>query len=302
MRAFIIAILFSLFLLPVVDARLVEFVLQTPNTHILADTMTYENDPNSNFGSYTNVNVGGLSDWEYYTWLKVNASIGNFDKVHNASFCLWVYGQSGPQARVVNLYKSDNITWTESYPTWNNQGSIGYNSTVIDTVTSSDINHWNCWNVTKIVEPNKVVTFRLEEVSEYARSENYWSKEYTTNTTRRPKLIVFATVECGDGICHTEYEETQENCCQDCGCPSGLECIGECKVGGTFRTLFPFFVIFTVLAFVYFSANKLLSIEFPEYRKEFGVEANVYLTFTVVGVLITIIIILTMLAMMIQAF
>lgn len=70
----------------------------------------------------------------------------------------------------------------------------------------------------------------------------------------------------------------------------------------TLRLLFPFFVIFTVLAILHFFGNKLLGIEFPKYGKRFTLEANIYLGFFILGLLITMFIVLVMLGMVIQAF
>jgi hypothetical protein len=42
---------------------------------------------------------------------------------------------------------------------------------------------------------------------------------------------------CGDQIC--QFTENQNNCCEDCGCPSGQVCVdNECQVGDTTTTIF----------------------------------------------------------------
>lgn len=47
---------------------------------------------------------------------------------------------------------------------------------------------------------------------------------------RTADVVVSMAYYCGDGNCDRDYNETQENCCNDCGCKTGYVCSGGiCK-------------------------------------------------------------------------
>lgn len=120
-----------------------------------------------------------------------------------------------------------------------------------------------------------------------------------------PLLILFGllaiphanSLNCTNQIC--EVDEDWKNCPRDCGCPEGLLLVrNTCRVSGTFRIIYPFFVVFTVLAFIKFSSDKLFAIKFPKIG--FEEEVRVDIVFVVIGVVITILVVIVMMAQFFQ--
>lgn len=173
---------------------------------------------------------------------------------------------------LIEIYNYTSDSWTGIF-------SMGWDTYPFEGVKSGS------FILTSDFFRNRTMRYRLYP---YATGTEYGYRLYEANFS-------LSYTACGDNIC--EGEETWENCCQDCGAPQGLACVNnELRLGGIFRTLLPFFIIFTILAIFKFSAEKFLSIKFPEYR-EWSLEASVDAMWVIIGVIITIIITLTLLSM-----
>lgn len=244
--------------------------------------------------NWAEMNITGANMPPLGFWWNISISISAFDycpKTYCVNVTLPVSNARGSNMTLV-LHSTDSCSATD--PCW-------FKSTEYDggdpKITNNLIEPAYCED--GFCQPNETQFDCPKDCQGYCNDTlcNYYWNESALNCPKD------CQGSCGDTVCNPYWNENQKNCCQDCGCPQGLECINnKCAITGTFAMMLPFFIMFTILAFIYFVAYRLLGIEFPSYRKEFSIEAGVNLTFTVVGVIITILVTITMLGMLFTAF
>jgi hypothetical protein len=162
-----------------------------------ADTYIDSNNPTTNYGSATWLNVGS----KYHTYLRFNVT-GVPAEVIRAT--LRLYGLSG--AYPCNISTSSDTTWAESSPTWNNP--LPEDGSILGAIPAQPTPQWYESDVTDAVHGNGAVTFVILEPN--LSTAAFRSNNHATITTR-PQLVVAygATIKTrdsdSDGM--TDYEE-----------------------------------------------------------------------------------------------
>ena len=173
------------------------------------------------YGSYEDNNYGSSTSLEIYTdsneysrwYIRYDLSTLNIVNVTSATFYAYAYdadpGYTSRTRVAESKYISDTSmtdTWEESTITWNNQpcgddysslnGSC--NNTAMDTNTISTWNTWYSWDVTYGANEFKDDNFTLvidatSGGSSSADDKLFASKEYTSDTSKRPYLSITYT-------------------------------------------------------------------------------------------------------------
>lgn len=189
------------------------------------------------------------------------------------------------------LYET-NVSWTESTLTANKAGILWGNKTYIycrewrgdgscpindDNRTTSGWTYSNAyvpWNVTNVTKKHYNTDKNLNLFLYPHGSAFQWKADFSSKEgSYPPRLTVwYEQPECGDNICDPDFE-THEECCTDCGCPSGLECFNNaCKVGGMARFwLVQIFGVGTIFVFIVFVYNYMLKTEMERERDGFKI-------------------------------
>jgi len=134
------------------------------------------------------------------------------------------------------FYEVLNHSWDETTMTWNS-GQPDTNSTYFKSIPYSyTVPSNSTYNLTDFIEEEYEEDGMVDMKLWLEQFGNQWIAS-SENGCLQPELnIRYRNITCGDDICDTEYGESQENCCQDCGCPSGLACVNnKCVVGGMAR-------------------------------------------------------------------
>lgn len=170
--------------------------LQVADTENLGDTYVYQGDPNTNFGTYSLLWLGLPEN----IYLRFNLSSIPVNVIINDAVLSLNALNSGGES-TASAYHQINDTWTETSITWNNQpcpGS-GCNGTAESSIVFSGTG-WKDWSVTNMVTDsilnNKHNVSIFIKVAAAGLMSGIASKEYSTDTTKRPYLnITYTTVE-----------------------------------------------------------------------------------------------------------
>jgi len=178
------------------------------------DTYVRSIAANNNFGSETCIRVADISGNVFRSILEFDIS----DIPTNATFSqgdlllyYYLYSGANPTGKSIWAYKLTRTDWVESQATWNKYKADSFWTTAGgDYVTSNPAGGnttfpasygWMTWDIQAIVEDaydtsNKVeILVRFDnEKSSNAGFHNFYSKEYTGDTSLRPKLTVTYTV------------------------------------------------------------------------------------------------------------
>lgn len=131
--------------------------------------------------------------------------------IDSATFSLYYYDRDtySPEGDTFNIYKVRRSDWVDSQATWNiyktsnNWGTAGCNNTTSDidtSVRSSAIWRtgygWQDFDVKDIVEDaiDNGVNFNVRISASVMGVPLVYSKDYTTDTSKRPKLVIDYTV------------------------------------------------------------------------------------------------------------
>ena len=188
--------------------------LQDAGTENLEDTYVADDTPTSNRGSQISLDLvtGYYGIYRYYPYIKFNNSPildilalpGNIE-IQDATFSLYQYTNMFSIDEAASVYHVYNQTWGEMIITWNTQPcGTGFdlsdqcNLTQLDTAsTTTGAGVWMNWNVTTALKNETEESH--ENISFHVRGTgggmyNFYSKESTTDTTKRPYLnITFFT-------------------------------------------------------------------------------------------------------------
>lgn len=181
-----------------------------------ADNCLNETAPNQNYGtltyimlgSYENLRRRGIDKFDFSADIPAGATI------NSATFSLYYYGNYvDPVGRTYWAYKLTRTDWTELGSTWNKyDGTNNWTTAGGDYVTSDPAGGsavvpatfgWMNWDVQAIVQDavdnvGRVAHFLIRDETEGAGANfisYFYSKEYTTDTSLRPKLYIDYTAE-----------------------------------------------------------------------------------------------------------
>jgi|WetSurMetagenome_2_1015567.scaffolds.fasta_scaffold95396_2 hypothetical protein len=177
-----------------------QLIIQPSN----ADARIVSGHPNTNYGTEPdtwigqdgagNVNRAVLSlDFSvllHYTITAVLLEL-NFG-TYDSGRTLWVYRLTRP------TWTEDGVTWNK-YDGTNSWTSAGGDWTVTDAISAASASGWVQWNVLNQVlyaqaNTSGIVHFLIKDSTETANHlNNFYSREYATNLTLRPKLTLTYT-------------------------------------------------------------------------------------------------------------
>lgn len=191
------------------------FLTQTTYQPSTKDNVIASNTPDANYGDLTQINVHD------YSLPQTSRSLLEFDISDipaNATFSqgdllLYYYGWNGndPVGRTVWAYKLTRTDWVELESTWNSYKSgSSWTTNGGDYVTSNPSGDdiampagygWITWNINSIVQDaydntNDVeILVKYDNESQANRAQSlFYSRNYTDDTSLRPKLTVTYTV------------------------------------------------------------------------------------------------------------
>jgi len=180
------------------------------------DNFLLESSPNNNYGSETALNVSDVSSAVRRSILYFDISAFSESYVHTAILSLYYYGKNGAYVnteKTIWAYKLDNDSWSESESTWNEYSSGNSWTTAggdyvtsnpagaSTTMPSGDNYGWVEFDISSIVQDaidneskhvNILVKFETETAAgtEDGNLQYFYSKEESTETTKRPKLTI----------------------------------------------------------------------------------------------------------------
>ncbi len=176
-----------------------------------SDTELSELLKNTNFGSGTSITLDGRVGLRNVGLILM--SLGDLPAgavISTATFSTYWYNTESGET--VALYRLRRADWVEAEATWNiyktgsNWGTAGALNTTTDhdtTVTASGTlpasnNNWMAINVKSIVEHavanSLAFNVLMIQTSGGGTNQFCYSKEYATNTSLRPKLVIEYTV------------------------------------------------------------------------------------------------------------
>ncbi len=168
----------------------------------MIDTYVNEQIAGANYGTATNIDVQIRSGRNRRLFLMFNLSnISNTAKIKSANLSIYKYGDS-TTSRTFNINRVTG-PWTETGATWTNQPTVA--ATPTSTASVSAINTWYKWDVTGDVKNfvNSTYTnygWRINDATEGGSTvitSNFYSREYSTDTSLRPKLDISYEVDEG---------------------------------------------------------------------------------------------------------
>jgi hypothetical protein len=163
------------------------------------DTAVRSFTPDTNYGTDTFVRVQTFSTANTRTFISFNlSSIPANATILSANLSLHRYS-SGTITRTYNIHRV-NASWSETVITWNNQVSV-------DGLTTSAsvgvVDTWYTWDVISDVRgfmngsyPN--YGWRISDSAESsgtAYTSDFYSREYAVDTTLRPRLTVYYSID-----------------------------------------------------------------------------------------------------------
>ena len=176
-----------------------------------ADTSIYASATTTNYGSETYIRIwSSFNDMRGLVLLPLS-SLPAGAVVNSATFSMYYYqkGLNDPVNKTITADKIRRADWVEGQVTWNiyktgsNWGTAGCSNTTTDVDTSktatstvpSDINKWVEFDVKSIIEDavTNSVDFNIRmgtSGGDSNASAYFYSKEYSTDTSLRPKLVI----------------------------------------------------------------------------------------------------------------
>ena len=234
MRKLVALISVSLVLALLVIPADTEVVRADPGTLTIQpsnkDTFVYAADPDTNYGLFTRLQVmdrhTGLIDYRMRALLEFDISeIGPGVEITSATLQLYYYNYSNtdPVGKTIWAYKLTRTDWVESGTngaTWNQYIKSVSNWTTPggDYVTSNPSGGsttvpssygWMSWDVLDIVQDayensqpaEFLIRFETEMLASGYSTAWFYSRDYTTDPTKQPKLVVtYNTAPTNDSL------------------------------------------------------------------------------------------------------
>jgi hypothetical protein len=174
------------------------------------DTYLAQASPTTNYGTLAYIDVGAAAGGIRRPILKFDFSaLPDGAIISAATLSLYLYGLSNQaQGRTYWAYELTQTGWTETGATWNkydgtnNWTAAGGDYTTDDgaSFTMPADGNWADWNVLALCQHfqsthSKVAHFLLRDGTETGtKTGRFYSRDETTQTTLRPKLVITYTV------------------------------------------------------------------------------------------------------------
>jgi hypothetical protein len=243
------------------------------------DNALWKNDPNTNYGTliyiitYAHASDVMRSLVEFPVVWGTDIPAGATITSAKLRLYYYNYGLGDPVGRTINVYRLLRLDWHETQSTWNifktsnNWTTAGAGSDGNDHTTINGANAvvpasygWMEWDITEQVKTaqtgNVNVACLIKDSNEVASSPYYqtfwYSREYATNTTLRPKLVVIYTAgeaktsgDSGAGVestCERQIGATETGAGAEAGLATAAVISGDggsgSEVGGLLKALF----------------------------------------------------------------
>ena len=155
-------------------------------------------NPTANYGTDTNLHAGALASDKRRSLLQFALpAIPVGSAVSVAGLMLYLVGGDTGDYNI-DAYNVTS-TWDESTVNWNNQPSLSASASAT-VVASTTYNIWLTWSIISLVQgwvngtlSNYGVVLVNASETLNNTSKAFWSSDYTTDTTLRPKLVITYT-------------------------------------------------------------------------------------------------------------
>ncbi|AVX21580.1 hypothetical protein SAMN02745885_01671 [Carboxydocella sporoproducens DSM 16521] len=167
------------------------------------DAYIWQRNSTTNYGATSIIRVGWNSaygvPWRGLVQFDISGITGD---ITSATLSLYAYTVSGSQT--VNLHKVTSA-WSESTITWNT--APGFDSSVVTAKNISAVG-WQDFDITVLVQGwktngNNFGVLLKQDTESNSNYCDFASKEYTTDTALRPKLIITYTTPSVDASINT---------------------------------------------------------------------------------------------------
>ncbi|GAI31820.1 unnamed protein product, partial [marine sediment metagenome] len=220
--------------------------LQGAGTENLADTMLYQGEGDTNYGSDIYFFVRGLTTYNHRGILKFElSSIPNNSTINSAALYLYQRGTAYTGTHNIGAHFVSDDSWVESTTTWNNQPS--HNGTAMDTIDVDNTGGaaWYNWNITDQTQTeygdNQKISIKMVSQLEGGgtnRQRSFHTKEYTTDESLRPYLNATYTVSSGGWTFAANDHDVNNNFTITAGSVTSTS--GTLYVGGNWSNLATF--------------------------------------------------------------
>ena len=168
--------------------------------NVIEDAYVHQYDPDTNYGTATNLDVASYTGGAERTFLKFRLNHTLFAATVKSAilklYCYQTPNQTDSATQIVAQTVTDS--WSETNITWNNQPSV---SDVNVSVAEPSSEGWYSINITTIFKWNETVSFRLRYNNETEDSySRFYSKEYGSNTPILEVTIEYETVWTLSGV------------------------------------------------------------------------------------------------------
>jgi len=178
-----------------------ELVIQPSSADSYMDQ--YVLNANNNYGSLTYLKVVSRASRNNRTVLRFDfSSLPDGVTITDAKLKIYFYSTYG-WGRTFWAYRLTQTAWIESEVTWNSYSTgnawttPGGDYTTDNGASTTTVSGWNEWNVTALCQyfqenDSEVANFLIRDGTEDATLEwsNAYSRDYTTDTSLRPKLVI----------------------------------------------------------------------------------------------------------------
>ena len=183
---------------------------------VMAATITIQPDPtagkdvrareafaSNNYGTDISLAVRNDSGHDNRTFIQFDFSgIPTGQTIDSVTLSLYKKGDTGSDVIAVDIYQV-TASWTESVLTWNNRPSHAATVLASRNMSGTEANGWKTWsgaNLTSMVQDwydgtttNYGLTLRAMNTGD--SYVTFWSSDYTTDASLRPKLDITYTPE-----------------------------------------------------------------------------------------------------------
>lgn len=159
------------------------------------DTALTTYSPDSNYGTNQYIYAGARSNLTSRLLIQFDlSSIPTGASISSTDLSLYCNNVEAASGKSLSAHKI-TTAWDESTATWNNQPS--YDGTAIDTISVADVSAWYAWDITSLASgwhggtiTNYGAIIKAVNEADTASYKRFYSSDYTTDTSLRPKLVV----------------------------------------------------------------------------------------------------------------
>ena len=197
-----------------------------PDTNYNVETLIVGGDASPIWITYMMFNLSSLPDTSHIEYTLLNISCNETNLIYDLNQEFWI---------VTEMWNETNITWNnkpflseklvEEYRHWM-AGAPCHSLTIPWLGDGRIYGEYELKSYCNdMLKKEKLINLAINGSS--PEKLTTWVVFNSKESSDPPVLYLEYSV-CGDGVC--EGIENQENCCLDCGCPSGYTCVNnECK-------------------------------------------------------------------------